>query len=230
MNPNMNPNLTEIAYILDRSGSMEPMTEAAITGFNAFLQQQLDEPGDVNFSLLLFDNEFLAVNKRTPLQDVRPLDATVYIPRGSTSLLDAIGLTIDELGVQIAAEPEEKRPAKVVFAIYTDGYENSSTRYTLEKINAMITHQRTKYGWEFLFLAANQDAIATAAKLGIAAHNSATYLADGIGTRTTTGSLHRKMKALRKQGAPPLPPEEQADLHAPMDQIVRDEDQKRRGH
>lgn len=219
----MNPTLTEIAYILDRSGSMAHMTESAISGFNAFLQEQLDEPGDANLTLLLFDNEFLHPNLRTPLQDVRPLDATVYVPRGSTSLLDAIGLTIDGLGAKLANEPEEKRPAKVVVAIYTDGYENSSTRYSLRKINGMITHQREKYGWEFLFLAANQDAMATAAQMGIASHMSSSVALSGKGVSDSSAAFARKVRSMRKQVRTG---EKDADFDKPMDSIVREEEER----
>ncbi|MCB1130595.1 MAG: VWA domain-containing protein [Verrucomicrobiae bacterium] len=219
----MNPTLTEIAYILDRSGSMAHMTEAAISGFNAFLQEQLDEPGDANLTLLLFDNEFLHPNLRTPLQDVRPLDATVYVPRGSTSLLDAIGLTIDGLGAKLADEPEEKRPAKVVVAIYTDGYENSSTRYSLRKINGMITHQREKYGWEFLFLAANQDAMATAAQMGIGSHMSSSVEWSGKGVSDSSAAFARKVRSMRKQVRTG---EKDADFDKPMESIVREEEER----
>lgn len=219
----MNPTLTEIAYILDRSGSMAPMTEAAITGFNAFLQEQLDEPGDANLTLLLFDNEFLHPNERTPLQDVRPLDATVYVPRGSTSLLDAIGLTIDGLGAKLAKEPEEKRPAKVIVAIYTDGYENSSSRYTLQQINGMITHQREKYGWEFMFLAANQDAIATAAQMGIDGLMSSSVQFSAKGMSDSSAAFARKVRSMRKQARTG---EKDADFDKPMESIVREEEER----
>lgn len=222
----MNPNLTEIAYILDRSGSMAPMTEAAITGFNAFLQQQLDEPGDANLTLLLFDNEFLHPNQRTPLQEVRPLDATVYVPRGRTSLLDAIGQTIDELGKTLAKESEKKRPGKVIVVIYTDGYENSSTRYSLGKINEMITHQREKYGWEFMFLAANQDAIATAAQMGIARHMSSSVEFSAKGMCDSSAAFARKVKAIRKQVRTG---EKDADFEKPMESIVREEEEREDG-
>ncbi len=219
----MNPNLTEIAYVLDRSGSMQPMTEAAIAGFNRFLQEQLDEPGDANLSLLLFDDEFLLPNERTPLQDVRPLDASSYVPRACTALLDAIGLTIDRLGKQLAAEPEERRPGKVIVAIYTDGYENSSTRYTLEQINGMITHQRKQYDWEFLFLAANQDAIATAAQMGIASHLAAVSEHSAKGVHSSSVAFSRKVRSMRKAS---LSGDLDEDYHKPMEDIVNEEEER----
>ena len=168
----MNKQLTEIAYILDRSGSMQPMVESAITGFNSFLKDQQETPGKANFTLVLFDDEYLLHADRSPLTDVRPLDASSYVPRASTALLDAIGRTINNIGKQLAKTPEKDRPGKVIIAIYTDGYENASTDYTAKKIRKMIRHQTDNYGWEFLFLAANEDAIATAASYGIDSKNA----------------------------------------------------------
>lgn len=219
----MNTNLTEIAYVLDRSGSMQSLTEAAITGFNEFLQQQLDEPGDANLSLMLFDNEFLTPHVRTPLQDVRELDVTTYVPRGSTALLDAIGTTIDELGKRLAAEPEEKRPGKVIVAIYTDGYENASTRYTLEQINEMITHQRKHYDWEFMFLAANQDAIATAAQMGIARDMASVSALSAKGLSSAHHAFSRKMKSMRREMRTGYKDE---DFDKPMEEVVKEEEEK----
>ena len=194
----MNKNLTEIAYILDRSGSMQPLQEAAVTGFNEFIQSQLDEPGDVNLSLVLFDNEYLKPHDRIPLQEVRQLDAETYVPRGSTALLDAIGRTIDELGKKLAKDPEDKRPGKVIIAIYTDGYENASVRYDIRKINKMITHQRNTYAWEFMFLAANEDAIATASLMGIDRNMASSSAASAMGVKSSSRSFDRKIKSMRK--------------------------------
>lgn len=219
----MNRNLTDIAYVLDRSGSMQPMTEAAIAGFNDFLQQQLDEPGDANLSLLLFDNEFITPHIRTPLQDVRALDAATYVPRGSTALLDAIGLTIDELGKRLSAEPEENRPGKVIIAIFTDGYENASNRYTMEQINTMITHQRKNYQWEFMFLAANHDAIATAAQMGIERSMASVSDYSEKGVRSSSAAFSRKMKAMRKELRTG---EKSVDFDKPMEDVVREEEDR----
>jgi hypothetical protein len=113
----VNQNLTEIAYVLDRSGSMETLQEAAISGFNSFVKEQLKVPGEANLSLLLFDDEFLQVCDRMPLKEVRGLNAKTYVPRGSTVLLDAIGKTIKTLGKQLTKEPEESRPGNVTIAI-----------------------------------------------------------------------------------------------------------------
>lgn len=221
--PTMNPNLTEIAYVLDRSGSMGPMTEAAIAGFNEFLQEQLDTPGDANLSLLLFDNEFLTPCIRTPLQDVEKLTTETYVPRGMTALLDAIGLTIDELGKRLAAEPEEKRPGKVIVAIFTDGLENASQLYSLKQVHDMITHQRKVYQWEFLFLGANEDAIATASQMGIDRSMASKSEFSGKGVQSSSKSFSRKIRAMREST---MYQKDSPDLHKPMDHIVREEEEK----
>jgi uncharacterized protein YegL len=156
---------TEIAFILDRSGSMESMTNAAISGFNEFLKAQqatVDDHGQpipATFTLILFDHEYLPVHNRQNIQTARPLTLDTYVPRGNTALLDAIGRTIDHIGQELAATPEADRPAKVIIAILTDGEENSSRHFSMEDINQRITHQTEKYQWEFMFLGANQDAI-----------------------------------------------------------------------
>jgi len=219
----MNTNLTEIAYILDRSGSMGGMEEAAITGFNEFLQSQLDAPGDVNLSLLLFDNEFLLIHDRAPLQEVRQLDAQSYVPRGSTALLDAIGRAIDAIGRKIAKEPEDQRPGKVIIAIYTDGYENASEQYDLRKIHKMITHQRNKYSWEFMFLAANEDAIATASQMGIAWEMASVSEMSAKGVRSSSRTFDRKIKSIRKMMSTG---EMDADYFKTTDKIREEEEGK----
>ncbi|GHC49880.1 vWA domain-containing protein [Roseibacillus persicicus] len=177
----MNKNLTEIAYILDRSGSMQPLVESAISGFNQFLADQREAPGHATLSLVLFDDEHLVPQNRVPIDNVPPLDTRTYIPRGSTALLDSIGITIDAIGRRLAKLPEEDRPGHVVIAIFTDGMENASRQFTLGDIEQKIRHQREKYGWEFLFLGANQDAIATAASMGIGADSAVTYHASASG-------------------------------------------------
>ena len=217
----MNKNLTEIAYILDRSGSMGGLEEAAITGFNEFLQSQLDEAGDVNLSLVLFDNEYLKPHDRVPLQEVRQLDTETYVPRGTTALLDAIGRTIDDLGKNLAKELEERRPGKVIIAIYTDGYENASTDYDLRKINKMITHQRKKYAWEFMFLAANEDAIATASHMGIASNMASVSELSAKGVISSSRTFGRKARAIRKYSSAGIMDE---DYHKTTDQIRKEEE------
>ena len=150
----MNQNLTEIACVIDRSGSMESMKAEAIMGFNAFLQEQKAAPGDVRFTLVLFDNEYLKVVDHKPLQSVQPLTDKTFEPRGTTALLDAMGRTIDEIGARLSKTPEHDRPSKVIIACMTDGAENASKHYSNDKLAKMIEHQRTVYNWEFIFLGA----------------------------------------------------------------------------
>ena len=225
----MNPFLTDIAFVLDRSGSMAGLAESAVAGFNAFLRDQQSSPGQARLTLVLFDDEYLVPADALPIAEVVPLDATTYVPRGSTALLDAIGRTIDDLGRRLAATPEPERPAKVIVAILTDGYENASQKYTPADVGARIRRQRDQYGWHFLFLGANQDAIATAAKLSIAAHDAATFQADAAGASASFKSTSRKVFAVRElaaalAGAPPP-----ADAALPLEQMLAEEDQAERG-
>lgn len=223
----MNKNLTEIAYILDRSGSMSTLTEAAISGFNTFLKEQQETPGEAHFTLVLFDDEYLLHADRTPLQEVRPLDTTSYVPRGCTALLDAIGRTIDNIGKKLAETAEKDRPGKVIIAIYTDGYENASSDYDIKKISKMIRHQTEKYDWEILFLAANEDAIATAASYGIGHNSVSSVQFSEVGQHSGYSSISRKVKSHRKHLQGTATAEELQDLDADLSHIVKEEEDKR---
>lgn len=216
----MNKDLVEIAFVLDRSGSMESLREQAITGFNQFLADQAAQPGDVRLTLVLFDDEYLVPFDATALREVTPLNAHTYVPRNSTALLDAIGVTVDRLGNRLAKTPEAERPGQVIVAILTDGHENASTRYTWADIARRIRHQQEKYNWRFLFLGANQDAIATAARMNIGTADAATFEADGAGISASTTSISRKAVALRRAAGGHAAG---ADLAAPMQQIVAEE-------
>lgn len=221
----MNKNLTEIAFILDRSGSMAPVTEAAITGFNEFLRDQQKTEGQARLTLVLFDNEYLVPLDGIPVQEAIALDATTYVPRASTALLDAIGTTIDRLGARLSAMPEPDRPGQVIVAILTDGHENSSEKFTWKDISRKILEQTNTYKWQFLFLGANQDAIATAANLSIAAGNASTYVGDTGGTYTSQRAMSRKTTALRKMSSGAhLSAKERKDTTAPLSEIVAEED------
>jgi hypothetical protein len=198
---------TEIAFILDRSGSMSSMTQAAIDGFNEFLlgQQQTIAPDGktlpADMSLILFDHEYLPVYKRVPIQEIAPLNRSTYEPRGNTALLDAIGRTIDELGASLAALPESQRPQKVIVAILTDGEENASKHESKNTIRKKITHQTTVYSWEFLFLAANQDAFQTASSMGIEYSKASNFMAEDGDLKSVQKSVSLKMSAMRKSAA-----------------------------
>lgn len=224
----MNKDLTEIAFILDRSGSMGSIARDAIGGFNQFLADQQSAPGQARLTVVLFDDEYLLHVDQVPIAETLPLDSTTYVPRGSTALLDAIGRTIDGIGKRLAATREDQRPGKVIVAIFTDGQENASLEYTWRKVSRRIRHQQEKYGWEFLFLGANQDAIATCAQLSIAPQNAATWTADAAGTAASNAALSRKARSLRSLSAGFASPEDIACAEAPMEDLVREEDRKRR--
>lgn len=174
-------NLTEIICVLDRSGSMESIVNDAIGGFNSFLKSQQATPGEAVMSIVLFDHEYQVLCSGKALADVTPLTDQTFVPRGSTALLDALGKTIDEVGVRLANLPESQRPDKVLFVILTDGQENASQHYSAEQIHQMISHQRSIYSWEFLFLAANQDAFTASERMGISQGNTMNFAADADG-------------------------------------------------
>jgi uncharacterized protein YegL len=223
----MNDHLTEIAFILDRSGSMQSMIEPAIAGFNAFLRDQQQAEGDARLTLVLFDDQYLVPCASLPVAEVVELDTTTFIPRGGTALLDAIGRSIDELGARLATLPEAERPGQVVVAILTDGEENSSRRFDWPAIREKIRHQEKHYAWRFLFLGANQDAIATAARMGVAAADSATFVHDASGYKSSGKAVSRKIMALRSSKS--LPRTDLPDLAKPMSDILREEDNLKRG-
>lgn len=169
----------EIVCVIDRSGSMLSIAQDAIGGFNNFLRNQKALSGEANLTLVLFDNEYQVAVDRGDLQLVKELDCGTFKPRGSTALYDAIGKAINEIGAKL--DSDETKPDKVIFVILTDGEENSSKEFTQEKIAEMIQHQQDKYSWEFIFLAANQDAFAAGHALNIRAHNTANFAATAKG-------------------------------------------------
>ncbi len=220
--------ITEIAFILDRSGSMETVRQAAINGFNEFLHNQQAAPGTVRLTLVLFDDEILTVHDAVPITEILPINHDTFVPRGSTALLDAIGDTIDRLGQRFASTPAEQQPGHVAVAILTDGEENSSHRFTWKDVAKRISHQTEKYQWDFLFLGAGPDAIATAAKMNIAAHSSAHYSADDAGQGAASASLSRKITSSRAMKSGHATREQIEEAEKPLQDIVREEDQKRR--
>jgi Mg-chelatase subunit ChlD len=224
----MKNHYSEIAFVLDRSGSMGSCREAAIEGFNSFLLEQQQTEGLAKLTLVLFDDEYLVPIDALPVAEILPLNSESYIPRGSTALLDAIGRASDELGARLAALPEQDRPAQVIVAILTDGMENSSQNCTWQRIARVIKQQTEQYRWTFLFLGANQDAIATAAQMNIAAANAAAYVADAAGLHASASSLTRKVRALRRASMGIASVEECHDAIAPMSDLVAEEEQKER--
>ena len=225
----MNKNYTEIAFILDRSGSMESCQNAAIEGFNRFLRDQQQAEGLAKLTLVLFDDEYLVAAQSLPVQELVALTRETYVPRNTTALLDAIGRTINALGQRLAQTPEEDRPGQVIVTILTDGLENASQTFTWEDVAAKIKDQTETYRWTFLFLGANQDAIATAAQMNIAAANSATYAADAVGSRSSIYAASKKVRAMRHQVMECATEDDVKSANAPMSEIVQEEDRKERG-
>jgi hypothetical protein len=223
-----NAHYTEIAFILDRSGSMNSCQQAAIEGFNHFLADQQKTEGLAKLTVVLFDDEYIVPVSSVPVQEIVPLTDDTYQPRGCTALLDAIGQTVDDLGRRLAALAEKNRPGQVIVAILTDGLENASQRFTWKQISEKIKHQTDIYKWTFLFLGANQDAIATAANLSIAANNAANYVADAAGSKAGQAAFSRKMSALRRASMDIASVSEQLDAAAPLSDIVLEEDRKTR--
>jgi uncharacterized protein YegL len=215
----MNQSLTEIAYILDRSGSMGRHRQAAIAGYNDFLQQQKTLPGQANLSLVLFSNHCTIPETATPISEAPELNNETYIPEGATALLDAIGETIDALGRKLAATPDEARPGKVIVVVFTDGEENSSRHFTWTDVSSSIQHQQKVYSWEFIFLGANQDAIATASNMRMNTRNSSNMEFSAVGISSAKKAMSRKVTAMRMS----LIGVDTDDAAASMSELVADE-------
>lgn len=178
----MRKNLTEIVFILDRSGSMGGLERDTIGGFNSMIEKQKKEDGEAYVSTVLFDNHQEVIHDRVNLQEIQPMTDREYYVRGSTALLDAIGGAIHHIGNIHKYAREEDLPEKTMFVITTDGMENASRKYDYNRVKAMIERQKEKYGWEFIFLGANIDAAKEAARFGISADRAVTYHADHKGT------------------------------------------------
>ena len=178
----MKKNLTELVFILDRSGSMAGLEKDTIGGFNAMLEKQKREPGEALISTVLFDNESQVIHDRVKLDRVPALTERDYYVRGCTALLDAVGGAIHHIGNIHKYARRQDVPEKTMFIITTDGYENASKRYDYERVRKMIERQKEKYGWEFLFLGANIDAAAEARRFGIGADRAVNYKCDKAGT------------------------------------------------
>ena len=179
----MKKGLTELVFILDRSGSMSGLEADTIGGFNAMIEKQKRETGEALVSTVLFDNAAQVLHDRVPLADVAPMTSRDYSVRGCTALLDALGGAIHHIGNVHKYAREEDVPEHTLFVITTDGYENASHRYDAERVKQMIERQKSRWGWEFLFLGANIDAVTTASRYGIAPDRAVNYRADQKGTR-----------------------------------------------
>ena len=178
----MKKGLTEIVFILDKSGSMSGLEADTIGGYNSFLERQKKEEGEAYVSTVLFSDTNSVIHDRVPISKIEPMNDKQYSVGGCTALLDAIGGAIKHIGNVHKYAREEDRPEKTVFVITTDGQENSSRVYDYEKIKKLVKKQQEKYGWEFIFLGANIDAITEAGRLGIASNRAVRYECDGVGT------------------------------------------------
>ena len=194
----MKKNLTELVMILDRSGSMGGLEKDTIGGYNSMLLRQRETEGEVLVSTVLFDNESEVLYDRVPLREMPQMTEKEYFVRGCTALLDAIGGAIHHMGNVHKYAREEDRPEKTIFVITTDGMENASRQYSLEKVRQMVERQKEKYGWEFLFLGANMDAIETAGRFGIAPERAVRYQCDEEGTAVNFRALGKAVSRVRK--------------------------------
>jgi len=193
----MKTHLTELVFILDRSGSMQGLESDTIGGFNSMLEKQKKEPGEAFVSTVLFDDRVEVLHDRVRVSDVNPMTGEDYYVRGCTALLDAVGGAIRHIGnIHKYARPEDI-PEHTLFVITTDGMENASRRYTLSQIKEMVRQQRQKYGWEFLFLGANIDAIEAAGHMGIAPSRAVNYRCDGEGTRLNFDVVGQAVASVR---------------------------------
>lgn len=179
----MKTNLTELVFILDRSGSMAGLESDTIGGYNAMLKKQQEEPGEAIVTTVLFDHEYTLLHDRINIKGIRPITENEYFVGGTTALLDAIGKTIHKIHNAQQHTSPEHRADKVLFVIITDGMENASREYSYAQVKQLVERQKETYGWEFIFLGANIDAIATAATFGISADRAANYHADSQGTQ-----------------------------------------------
>ena len=194
----MKKGLTEIVFILDKSGSMSGMEHDTIGGYNSMLERQKKEDGEAYISTVLFSGDSVVLHDRESVQNVRPITSREYQVGGSTALLDAIGQAIHHIGLVHKYAREEDRPEKTLFIITTDGQENASRHYNYERVKHMIERQKAKFDWEFLFLGANIDAVAEAQKFGICEDRATNYYCDGVGTALNFKALNKAISSVRK--------------------------------
>ncbi len=193
----MKKGLTEVVFILDRSGSMGGLESDTIGGFNSMLAKQRNGEGEVCISTVLFDDKVEVLHDRVDIAKVEPMNEKQYFVRGCTALLDAVGGAIHHIGNVHKYAREEDRPEKTLFVITTDGLENASRQYSYDKVKKMVERQKERYSWEFLFLGANIDAIAEAGKFGIAPERAVNYECDSAGTELNYKVLSNAVSMMR---------------------------------
>lgn len=194
----MNNNLTEIIFLLDRSGSMAGLESDTVGGFNAFVKRQCELEGDTILTTVLFDDEYEVLWSGIDAREVL-LTEDEYFVRGTTALLDAIGKTILDVGYRLSKTPEKRRPGKIIFVITTDGMENASREFTYDKIKELISHQQEKYSWEFIFMGANIDTAKEADSLGIQLENSYSFQATHKGVENMYEMISESVMEKRRE-------------------------------
>lgn len=199
----MKKNLTELVFILDKSGSMAGLERDTIGGFNAMLDKQKAQAGECRITTVLFDHRYELLHDRTDIRAVRPITAREYRVGGSTALLDALGKTIHKIATAQKNTSEPFRAKRVMFVIITDGEENASREYAAKEVKESIRRQKSRYGWEFIFLGANIDAVETAGRFGIDAGRAANYVPDSQGTALNFRAMSETVSAFRACGAVP---------------------------
>ena len=197
----MKKGLTEIVFILDRSGSMGGLENDTIGGYNSMIAKQKTEEGDALISTVLFDNETEVLHDRVPLDKIEPITEKEYFVRGSTALLDAIGSAIHHIGNIHKYARNEDVPEKTLFIITTDGMENSSRKYTYDKVKKMVERQKEKYGWEFIFMGANIDAVSVANQFGVDRSRAVRYECDEKGTQLNYKMMSKMVSCARACGS-----------------------------
>jgi uncharacterized protein YegL len=196
----MKDNLTEIIVILDRSGSMESLVNDTIGGYNRFIEEQKQVPGEANITTVLFDDQYDLLHDRVNLKNIKPITNKEYFARGWTALLDAIGKTINSIGIQLNNTPEEERPSKVIVLIITDGAENSSKEYNYNQVKEMVERQQKEYNWQFLFFGANIDSFEVGGSLGIKSNLTANFSASKTGLDSVYFSMSDVTRTYRNSG------------------------------
>ena len=212
----MKKNCTELVFILDRSGSMAGLEGDTIGGFNALVERQKKEPGEALLSAVLFSDESRVLYDRVDLRKVEPMTERQYQVGGCTALLDAIGGAVHHIANVHKYAREEDRPGKTIFVITTDGLENASRAYSYNEVQRMVKHEQEKYGWEFLFLGANMDAISAARSFGIRADRAVRYRRDSVGTELNYRIVSETVARVRRRESI------DADWCAPIEADVRE--------
>jgi len=193
----MKSGFTTIAAVLDASGSMASLLKDTLDGFNNFVEEQKQVPGEATLTLYTFNNTNNIVHEFLPLKDVPPLTKENYSPNGGTALLDAVGHIVTSLGAHLAKMKEEDRPEKVIVMVVTDGAENASKNFTKEKVKQMLEHQQSKYNWEIIFAGANIDAFEEGASYGVAARSVMQYSATPQGVSSNYQNMSKSVRRAR---------------------------------